>query len=112
MEQIMDIIIEIAALLLLLGIGYAGKHLIAFVKSKMSASDAEKLDRFIAELTAAAEQMYKKDDPDGSIRLKYVQDRLVEEGYKITEAVRALIEAKVYDINITNKAVKAGEQNG
>lgn len=114
MEQIMDLIVKIAALLLFLGIGYAGKHLIAFVKSKMSASDAEKLDQFIAELVAAAEQLYSKKDPDGTIRLEYVQTMLIEKGYEITDAVRAMIEAKVYDINITNKAVslKAGENNG
>lgn len=112
MEQIMDSIIKIVAMLLALGIGYAGKYLITFLKTKLNDRDAEKLDQFVAELVAAAEQLYAKDDPDGTIRLGYVQEMLVKEGYKITEAVKALIEAKVYDINITNKAVKVGENNG
>lgn len=109
MEQIIDIVIKILAMLLALGIGYSGKYLIAFVKSKMDERDAEKLDLFVSELVSAAEQLYAEADETGSIRRGYVQKMLVEAGYEITEAVQAMIEAKVYDINITNKSVKAGE---
>lgn len=109
MEQIIDIAIKILAMLLALGIGYSGKYLIAFVKSKMDDRDAEKLDLFVSELVAAAEQLYADADEDGSVRRSYVQEMLVEAGYEITEVVKALIESKVYDINIMNKSVKVGE---
>ncbi len=109
MEQIIDIIIKIVATILLAGAGWLGNYIITFLRSNLDAKEVEFLDTFIAELTAAAEQMYAKDDPDGSIRLGYVQEMLVEAGYEITEAVQAMIEAKVYDINITNKSVKVGE---
>lgn len=107
MENIIDILIKIVAMLLALGAGWLGKYLIGLVKTKLSVTQAAKLDLFIGELVAAAEQMYKAKDPDGSIRLEYVQEMLVEAGYDITEAVRALIEAKVFEINLTNKVGEA-----
>lgn len=102
MEEIIDIIIKVLAALLALGAGWLGKHLIGLVKTKLNAEQNEMLDLFIAELVAAAEQMFKKDDPDGSIRFEYVKAMLIEAGYEITDAVKALIEAKVFSINLAN----------
>lgn len=109
MEDIMDIIIRVVATLLALGIGYLGKFLVSWLKSKLNAQDAAKLDRFISELCEAAEQMYKESDPDGTIRLRYVESMLTQAGYELTDAVRALIESKVFEINLTNKG---GGANG
>lgn len=109
MEQIIDIIIKIVATILLAGAGWLGNYIINYLRSNLDAKEVEFLDTFVAELVAAAEQMYAKDDPDGTIRLGYVQEMLLEAGYEITDAVKAMIEAKVYDINITNKSVKVGE---
>lgn len=103
MEQILDIIIKLVAALLALGAGWLGRYLVSWLKTKLNEKQTEKLDLFIAELVAAAEQMYKKDDPDGSVRLNYVQQMLVEAGYEITTAVQALIESKVFSINLVNK---------
>lgn len=100
MEEILNVIIKVLATLLALGLGWLGKYLISLVKAKLSVAQAEKLDLFIAELVAAAEQLYKGKDPDGNIRLTYVKAMLVEAGYDITDAVKALIEAKVFDINM------------
>lgn len=110
MEEIIDIIIKVLAALLALGLGWLGKYLISWLKTKLNDSQVEKLDLFIAELVAAAEQMYKKDDPDGSIRLEYVQDMLIEAGYEITDAIQALIEAKVFSINLANASGIAFEE--
>ena len=57
----------------------------------------DELDKFVTSLVAAAEQMYWNEN--GSFRLEYVQTALIEAGYELTEAVRALIESKVYEIN-------------
>jgi hypothetical protein len=107
-EQIIDIVIKILATLLALGAGWLGTYLINLVRAKLSATNAEKLDLFVAELVAAAEQLYKAKDPTGTIRFDYVKTMLVQSGYEITDAVKALIEAKVFDINTLN-AMKAGE---
>ena len=106
METIMDIIIKIAATLLAFGIGWLGRYLVRWLESILDEKDAAKLDLFVAELVAAAEQMYKQHDPDGSIRLEYVEDMLIEAGYDITEAVSALIESKVFHINLTRKSIE------
>lgn len=111
MDQIIDIIIKIVAMLLTLGASYVCKYLIAWLKTVLKEKEVEKLDLFVAELVAAAEQMYKQEDPDGSKRLMYVQKMLVEAGYDITEAVTALIESKVYNINLFG-AVKIGGEVG
>lgn len=104
MEQILDIIIKLVAALLALGAGWLGRYLVSWLKTKLNEKQTEKLDLFIAELVAAAEQMYKKDDPDGTVRLNYVQQMLVEAGYEVTAAVQALIESKVFSINLVNKS--------
>ena len=109
MEQIIDIIIKIVATLLLAGAGWLVKYVITYLRSNLSAKDIYVLNTFIAEMVAAAEQLYANDDPDGSVRRTYVQEMLVEAGYDITDSIMALVESKVYDINITNKAVKVGE---
>lgn len=109
MDEIMNTIIKIVAALLALGIGWAGRYLIGWLKKNMSAKDAEKLELFVSELVEAAEQMYKADDPDGSIRLRYVESMLMQAGYDLTDAIRAMIESNVFHINLTNKSGKDGE---
>lgn len=106
MENIIDIIIKIVATLVALGIGWLGRYIISWVKMNLAEKDAEMLELFISELVAAAEQMYKQHDPDGKIRLGYVEEMLIEAGYDITDAVRALIESKVFSINLTRKSVE------
>ena len=102
MEEIIDILIKLAATLLAFGVAWVGKYLVAWMKTNLDEKEEAMLDQFIAELVAAAEQMYKKDDPDGSVRLSYVQAMLVEAGYDITEAVLAMIESKVFSINLVS----------
>ena len=109
MEQIIDIIIKIVATLLLAGAGWLVKYVITYLRSNLDAKDIYVLNTFVAELVAAAEQLYADVDDDGSIRREYVWNMLIEAGYELTDAVKAMVEAKVYDINITNRSVKVGE---
>lgn len=108
MEQIIDIIIKVVATLLAIGAGMLGKYLINLLKANLDEKNRKKLDLFITELVAAAEQLYKEWDEDGTIRYEYVSDMLIEAGYEITESIKVLIEAKVFEINLANR--KAGEQ--
>lgn len=112
MEAIMDIIIKLAATLLALGAGYLGKLLVGWLKGKLDEQGAAKLDLFVSELCTAAEQMFKGVDPDGTIRRGYVENMLKQSGYELTDAVRALIESKVFEINLTNGITDGGESNG
>ncbi len=109
MEEIIDIVIKIVATLLAFGLGLLLKQLGSWLKSNLNEKERTMLDRFVSELVAAAEQMYKAEDPDGSIRLSYVESMLVQAGYDITDAVKALIESKVFDINLAKKEVGIGD---
>lgn len=98
METITKTLLELAAIALIMtGIGL-GNMVLRYIKSKMSAEDAAKLDQFIDELTAAADQLFKKDDPDGSVRFKYVTDMLLKAGYEITDAIVNKIESSVFHL--------------
>lgn len=110
MEELIDIVIKIAATLLAFGLGLLLKQIGSWVKSNLSEKESAMLNAFIAELVAAAEQMYKNEDPDGSIRLDYVESMLVQSGHDITDVVAALIESKVFEINLAEK--EAGVENG
>lgn len=102
MEMVEDIIIRLAAVLLAYGFGYLLKLVIEWIRSKLDDKQEAKFNLFLTELVYAAEQMYKGEDPDGSKRLSYVQELLIESGYELTDVVRALIESKVYDLNRWN----------
>lgn len=114
MEQIIDIIIKVLATLLALGAGWLGKYLINLLKANLDEKNNARLDLFVTELVTAAEQMFKVDDPDGTARYGYVIEMLSNAGYEITDAIEALIESKVFDINLTNGIVteKATEEVG
>lgn len=111
MEAIMDIIIKVAATLLAMGLGYLGKWALQWLKGKVDEQGAEKLDLFVSELCYAAEQMFKEADPDGTIRRRYVENMLSQAGYELTDAVRAMIESKVFEINLTNSITEGGVAN-
>lgn len=106
MEDIINIAIKVVATLLAFGAAWLGRYLVAWLKTNLDDKQDAILDQFIADLVAAAEQMYKKDDPDGSARMEYVQDMLVEAGYDITEFVQAMIESKVFSINLATKGAE------
>ena len=96
MEEILDILIKLIGSLAGVAVVYAAKTACSYLKN---AREDAKLDKFITSAVAAAEQTMKAYDDDGSARMDYVQNLLVEAGYSVTEAVIALIESKVYEIN-------------
>lgn len=95
MEFIMAKIIEVAALLVLLALVILAIKARSYLHSLLKSDEAEQLDQFVEELVGAADQLFKKDDPDGSIRLDYVYQMLIEAGHELTDALRAKIENKV-----------------
>ena len=99
-DTIINLIVEIIFALFVVGCLYflslAGKRLQAEIED----GDATQFEKIIYKFVRAAEQMLKKDDPDGTKRKEYVIDRLRELGVEITNEIEALIEAAVYDLNI------------
>ena len=97
-EQIIDILVRIGVLLLIyIGILLSGK-IRSLLDAKLTDGQKQALDTAIDVFTKAADQMFKNEDPDGSLRLDYVQTQLIEAGYDLTDEVRAMIEAHVHDL--------------
>lgn len=103
MENIIEILIKIAGVVVALILSYLGNKAAQYIKARISAEDWARLETFVSSLVAAAEQLFKEDDEDGKIRLAYVENMLAEAGYELTDALRALIESKVYELNIVSK---------
>lgn len=101
--EVLEIIAKILGALIACGVIYLIPQINAWLKEKIGEEQAEKLTRIIGELVSAAEQMYKADDPDGSIRKKYVEEQLQALGYKLTEYINSLIESEVLSINWLNR---------
>ena len=97
MEAIFDILIKLAGTLVGVGMAWLAKSAGQYLRYKF---DQEKLDKFITSAVAAAEQQFKAEDDDGKRRFTYVEGLLIEAGYDITEAIQAMIESKVYALNM------------
>lgn len=101
--EIMDLVVKaVFGILGLLGIWLVGWVKDA-LKARVQAEQAAELDRLIYNFVAAADQMLKEVDPDGSKRKAYVTGNLMKLGIVITEEVNARIEAAVFGINIEQK---------
>lgn len=100
MEEIIKLIIQILVGIAALAVTYIMPKIRAWITEKIGAENMAKLDGYITEFVAAAEQMLKADDPTGEKRLQYVIDQLTKLGYTVTDEIRAAIESKVFEINL------------
>lgn len=103
MEQIFDILIKAAGALVGAAIVYLANMAVNYLETRLSIEQQADLESFVSSLVAAAEQTLKKDDPNGSVRLGWVQDMLIDAGYELTDALMALVESKVYALNAEEK---------
>lgn len=99
--EILEIIARILGALLACGLIYFIPKINAYLNEALGEEKAAKLKRIIAELVRAAEQLYKEEDPDGTIRKKYVEGQLEALGYELTEYVNSLIESEVLILNLS-----------
>lgn len=76
------------------------------IEEKAKSGQATDLDLIIDDFVAAAEQLLRKDDPDGSKRKQYVIDCLTELGIIITNEIDARIEGSVFRQNLRIKAAQ------
>ena len=100
--EILEIIARILGALLACGLIYFLPKIDSYLKEKLDEERAAKLKRIVFELVEAAEQLYKKDDPDGTIRKQYVEEQLKAIGYQLTEYINALLESAVLNLNLNN----------
>lgn len=100
MEEIMDILIKLIGSLAGVAVVYAAKALGAYMTQLR---ENKKIDKLVTSAVKAAEQLFKKEDEDGQIRLNYVQNILIEAGYDLTDAIMAEVESRVFDLNEAQK---------
>ena len=98
--EILEIIARILGALLACGVIYFIPKINTYLNEKLGEEKAAKLKRLVIELVRAAEQLYKEEDPDGTIRKKYVEEQLKALGYEITEYINGLIESEVFVLNL------------
>lgn len=94
--QIIEIIIRIVATVL---IGYVCPKFKGWLTEKIGEQKAVELESLVLTFVQAAEQMYKTEDPDGTIRNTYVKAELEKAGYIITSEVNSMIESAVWELN-------------
>ena len=103
MEQITNIIVNLVVAILGIYASCLAKKVVGYFEAKLTNEEQAKLENIVKNFVEAAEQMYKEEDEDGSKRLGYVQGLLVEAGYDLTDAIRAVIESQVRTMNQKNK---------
>lgn len=74
----------------------------ALIKSKIDEYRLSKMLRDVDKFAEAAEQMAKKNGLDGVWKNNLVIELLRDNGYDITETLKAYVEAKVLRINQNN----------
>lgn len=74
----------------------------ALIKSKIDEYKLSKMLRDVDKFAEAAEQMAKKNGLDGEWKNNLVIELLRDNGYDITETIKAYVEAKVLQINQNN----------
>lgn len=98
--NILEIVVRILGALLACGLIYFIPKINAYLNETLGEEKALKLKRLVMEFVRAAEQLYKEEDPDGTIRKKYVEEQLKSLGYEITEYINGLIESEVLVLNL------------
>lgn len=95
-ETIIAIIGRLIGALLVCFVAYITPKVNTWLNLKSESEATALTIELIREFVAAADQLFKADDPTGEIRNKYVKKQLEQLGYTITEEINAYIEASVY----------------
>lgn len=70
----------------------------AWLETKVGEKQASNIYELIEVFVESAEQQYKSEDKEGTIRKQYVMDRLREVGIEITNEINAYIESAVFNL--------------
>lgn len=103
MDNLFDILIELIALIIAGLLLSVGEELKRWIKEQILKVKDERLQKLIVNLVHSVEQTLKEQDPTGAKRFAEVERLLEDAGYAITDVIRSMIEAEVYNINLNNK---------
>ena len=99
MDEIIAIIGKILAAAVVALLAYLTPKIKDWLEAKIGSEGTAKVILLIENFVTAADQLYKADDPTGTIRKKYVEDQLKELGYAITDEINSFIESAVKKCN-------------
>ena len=99
MEQLISTLAELAGVMVAAFIVTQVKPLVEEWKLKIK---NERLKEAIVIFVESVEQTLKEQDPTGAKRFAEVERLLEQSGYIVTDVVRSMIEAAVYNINLKN----------
>ena len=103
MDNLFNILVELIALIIAATLLSVGEELKRWIKEQILKVKDERLQKLIINLVHSVEQTLKEQDPTGAKRFAEVERLLEEAGYAITDVIRSMIEAEVYNINLNNK---------
>lgn len=99
MENILMIVVRVAAALLVGALVWLVYKLKEFVNSKIKDIEDSKLRDLVETFVNAAEQLLKDEDPTGEKRKEYVVNQLHLLEIEVTGLVNAMIEEEVFRLN-------------
>ena len=74
-----------------------------WLEARTGKTTYDQLMMLVTAFARAAEQLYHDQDPQGTLRQKFVREQLNLLGIEITEAVINMIEGAVWEINTENR---------
>lgn len=98
MDAIVEVGLKLLAAILMCIIGIVLDKVAKYYGAKKDSADSSSMDEIIYTFVAAADQLLKSDDPDGTKRLQYVEQNLSKLGIVVNDFVRAKIEAFVLNM--------------
>lgn len=102
-NNILTILMELLSFGLLALVGWAVPKICQWLNIKNSDAITQEVMNLIGVFVNAAEQLLKEEDPTGEKRKQYVIEHLQALGYEITDVMLAMIENKVFELNLETK---------
>lgn len=103
--EILDVIVRLLAALFVGIMAYLAPKIASLIKINGESIESSEIMKLVLCFVQAADQLLKDDDPTGEKRKQYVIENLEALGYEITDAIIAMIEGSVWQVN--NATVEA-----
>lgn len=103
--EILDIVAKLLGGVVAILIAWITPKLREWLMARTDEATTNEILALVVTFAQAAEQLLHDDDPTGEKRKAYVIEQLEKLGVKVTDAVLAMIEGAVWQINTDNKAV-------
>lgn len=98
-NTIFELIGKILAAFVVGIVAYLAPRVKSWLDAHVEKVTSERIMSFVQSFVQAADQLFKENDPTGEKRHAYVVEQLEALGITVTEAVLAMIEGAVWEVN-------------